>query len=125
MEQATTSGTSDSKAEVDLLFDIDHSLELTKNLFKIEENEQKEFLTFKISMKQKEEMKLRERMEQFNKEKVVLANEMRRQSEELNSSLCGKKSKDKFKILNGQYLVLSLLGRGGYSEVYKAYDLEN
>ena len=125
MEQATTSGTSDSKAEVDLLFDIDHSLELTKNLLKIEENEQKEFLTFKISMKQKEEMKLRERMEQFNKEKVVLANEMRRQSEELNSSLCGKKSKDKFKILNGQYLVLSLLGRGGYSEVYKAYDLEN
>ena len=27
-------------------------------------------------------------------------------------------------VLHGKYLLLSLLGKGGYSEVYKAYDLE-
>jgi tousled-like kinase len=107
------------------LFDIDNGFELTQSLFRIGENEQKEFLTFKINMKQKEESKLRERLEQIKKEKIVLANEMKRQNEELNSTLWGKKATEKFKVLNNQYLVLSLLGRGGYSEVYKAYDLEN
>ena len=125
MEQATTSGTTDDIAEVDMLFDFDNTLELTQNLFKIEETEQKEFLTFKINMKQKEEVKLREKLEHIQKEKVILMNEMKRQNEELNSTLCGKKCEEKFKILNDQYLILSLLGRGGYSEVYKAYDLEN
>lgn len=28
-------------------------------------------------------------------------------------------------IINGKYQVLSLLGKGGFSEVYKVYDLEN
>ena len=37
----------------------------------------------------------------------------------------GKRLSERYKILNGQYLVLSLLGKGGYSEVYKGYDLEN
>lgn len=124
IEQAN-SGSSDDKAEVDNLFDIDNGFELTQSLFRIGENEQKEFLTFKINMKQKEESKLRERLEQIKKEKIVLANEMKRQNEELNSTLWGKKATEKFKLLNNQYLVLSLLGRGGYSEVYKAYDLEN
>ena len=45
------------------------------------------FLTFKINMKQKEEVKLRERLEQIKKEKVILSNEMKRQNEELNSTL--------------------------------------
>lgn len=124
IEQAN-SGSNDDKAEADNLFDMDNSLELTQSLFRIGENEQKEFLTFKINMKQKEESKLRERLEQIKKEKIVLANEMKRQNEELNSTLCGKKATEKFKVLNNQYLVLSLLGKGGYSEVYKAYDLEN
>jgi predicted nuclease with TOPRIM domain len=72
---------------VDNLFDIDNGFELTQSLFRIGENEQKEFLTFKINMKQKEESKLRERLEQIKKEKIVLANEMKRQNEELNSTL--------------------------------------
>ena len=28
-------------------------------------------------------------------------------------------------MLKDRYLILSILGKGGYSEVYKAYDLEN
>lgn len=50
---------------------------------------------------------------------------MRRQSDELNSKFCGRKAMQKYPILNDQYIILSLLGKGGYSEVYKAYDLEN
>ena len=125
MEKASTSGLSENKAEADMLFDLDNCLELSQSLWKIEESEQKEFLAFKISMKQKEESKIKEKLEVLKREKVILSNEMKRQNEELNSSLCGKKSDEKFKILDNKYLVLSLLGRGGYSEVYKAYDLEN
>ena len=76
-------------------------------------------------MKQKEEARIREILENMKMEKTLLANEMKRQNEELNSTLCGKKADEKFKILDNRYLVLSLLGKGGYSEVYKAYDLEN
>jgi hypothetical protein len=85
IEQATASDTSDSKPEVDILFDINNPLELTQNLLKIEETEQKEFLTFKINMKQKEELKIREKLDQLNREKIMLSSEMKRQSEELNS----------------------------------------
>ena len=125
IEQNSNSLMSEDKQEPDLLFDSNNEFELTKNLWHIDEFEQKDFLTFKINMKQKEEIKLRERLEQIKKEKVLLSNEMKRQNEELNSTLWGKKALERYKILNGQYLVLSLLGKGGYSEVYKGYDLEN
>jgi len=125
MEKATNSGCSESKDEVDTFFNLGNTLELTQGLFTIEECEQKEFLTFKVSMKQKEEAKIREKLEILKKEQAMLSNEMKNQSDELNSALCGKKSVEKFKVLNNQYLILSLLGKGGYSEVYKAYDLEN
>lgn len=123
MEQANSS--TEPKHESDSLFDTDNTFELTENLFKIDESEQRDYLTFKINMKQKEESQIREQLEYLKKQKIMLSNEMKRQNEELNSSLCGKRCDDRFKILNNQYLVLSLLGRGGYSEVYKAYDLEN
>jgi tousled-like kinase len=126
MEQATSSNTTSAEnKEIDNLFDISNTLELTQNLFRVDEAEQKEFLTFKISMKQKEEAKLREKLDQLKREKNSLSSEMRRQNEELNSTLCGKKAGEKFPILNSKYMVLSLLGKGGYSEVYRAYDLEN
>ena len=91
VEQASFSGDSGDIAKVDTLFKMDNSLDLTENLFKIEEAEQKEFLAFKIIMKQKEESKLREKLDQINKDKINLSSEMKRQNEELNSTLCGKK----------------------------------
>lgn len=39
------------------------------------------------------------------------------------SKYCGKDVKP-FQILKDRYIILSLLGKGGYSEVYKAFDLE-
>lgn len=41
------------------------------------------------------------------------------------SKYCGIHSKKKYSVLANKYLILSLLGKGGYSEVYKAFDLEN
>ena len=126
MEQATApNGTQPEPKEIDNLFAINNPLELTESLFKIDEVEQKEFLTFKISMMQKEEAKLKEKLDQLKREKASLSAEMKRQTEELNSTLCGKKSSERFPILNEKYMILSLLGKGGYSEVYRAYDLEN
>jgi tousled-like kinase len=40
------------------------------------------------------------------------------------SKYCGINSKNQFTVLKDRYLILSVLGKGGYSEVYKAYDLE-
>ena len=40
------------------------------------------------------------------------------------SKYCGIISKNQFTVLKDRYLILSVLGKGGYSEVYKAYDLE-
>ena len=45
--------------------------------------------------------------------------------DEESSKYNGIHSKKRYTVLAGKYLVLSLLGKGGYSEVYKAYDLEN
>jgi tousled-like kinase len=41
------------------------------------------------------------------------------------SKYCGIHSKLKNAILANKYMILCLLGKGGYSEVYKGYDLEN
>jgi tousled-like kinase len=34
-------------------------------------------------------------------------------------------TRNQFTVLQDRYLILSILGKGGYSEVYKAFDLEN
>eukprot|EP00347_Sterkiella_histriomuscorum_P019462 403341542 len=60
----------------------------------IDKNEQKEIYQFKQRLLENEEKRIRDEMQILDKEK------------------------------SGKYLILSLLGKGGYSEVYKAYDLE-
>jgi len=45
--------------------------------------------------------------------------------DEESSKYNGIQSKKRYSVLNNKYLILSLLGKGGYSEVYKCYDLEN
>lgn len=87
IKEATNPNNSLDKEAVDTLFDFSNSIELSRSLSKIEETEEKEFLTLKISMKQKEETRLRERLELIKKEKIVLSQEMKRQNDELNSTL--------------------------------------
>ncbi|XP_010454408.1 PREDICTED: serine/threonine-protein kinase TOUSLED [Camelina sativa] len=68
------------------------------------------------SIKREEEVVLRER-ERYTLEKGLLMREMKRIRDEDNSRF------NNFPVLNSRYALLNLLGKGGFSEVYKAYDL--
>ncbi|XP_010247147.1 PREDICTED: serine/threonine-protein kinase TOUSLED isoform X2 [Nelumbo nucifera] len=68
------------------------------------------------SIKREEEISLRER-DRYELEKGRLIREMKRIRDEDGSRF------NNFQILNHRYALLNLLGKGGFSEVYKAYDL--
>ncbi|XP_056847180.1 serine/threonine-protein kinase TOUSLED-like isoform X3 [Raphanus sativus] len=70
------------------------------------------------SIKREEEVVLRER-ERYELEKGQLIKEMKRIRDEDGSRF------NHFPVLNCRYALLNLLGKGGFSEVYKAYDLVN
>ncbi|XP_044505788.1 serine/threonine-protein kinase TOUSLED-like isoform X2 [Mangifera indica] len=67
-------------------------------------------------IKREEEIVLRER-DRYELEKGRLIREMKRIRDEDDSRF------NNFQILNHRYALLNLLGKGGFSEVYKAYDL--
>ncbi|CAO2840953.1 unnamed protein product [Amaranthus hypochondriacus] len=68
------------------------------------------------SIKREEEVVLRER-DRYELEKGKLIREMKRIRDEDGSRF------NNFPILNRRYALLNLLGKGGFSEVYKAFDL--
>ncbi|KAJ3697163.1 hypothetical protein LUZ61_000868 [Rhynchospora tenuis] len=68
------------------------------------------------SIKREEENYLRER-DRYELEKGRLIREMKRVRDEDGSRFSN------FQILNHRYALLNLLGKGGFSEVYKAFDL--
>ncbi|KAF9596210.1 hypothetical protein IFM89_007892 [Coptis chinensis] len=68
------------------------------------------------SIKREEEIFLRER-DRYELEKGRLIREMKRIRDEDGSRF------NNYQILNHRYALLNLLGKGGFSEVYKAYDL--
>ncbi|KAK4780129.1 hypothetical protein SAY87_016235 [Trapa incisa] len=68
------------------------------------------------SIKREEESLLRER-DRYDFEKGRLIREMKRIRDEDGSRF------NNFQILHHRYALLNLLGKGGFSEVYKAYDL--
>ncbi|KAJ1432178.1 Serine/threonine-protein kinase, active site [Sesbania bispinosa] len=68
------------------------------------------------SIKREEETILRER-DRYELEKGRLIREMKRIRDEDGSRF------NNFQILNHRYALLNLLGKGGFSEVYKAFDL--
>ena len=72
-----------------------------------------------------EERRLKEEHHLLEKEKVYYLQEFKRMRDEEFSKYCGINSKNQFTVLKDRYLILSVLGKGGYSEVYKAYDLES
>lgn len=74
---------------------------------------------FKIEKLNKTEADIKSKLDQFYIERIKLEAEERRLYEE---SRCNYMKKG-WPILNKRYLILSLIGKGGYSEVYKAYDL--
>lgn len=74
---------------------------------------------FKIEKLNKAESDIKDKLVKYYKERVILEAEDRRLNEE---NKCNYMKKN-WPILNKRYLILSLIGKGGYSEVYKAYDL--
>lgn len=68
------------------------------------------------SIKREEENVMRER-DRYELEKGKLIREMKRIRDEDGSRF------NNFQILNHRYALLNLLGKGGFSEVYKAFDL--
>lgn len=74
---------------------------------------------FKIEMLNKQENDTKEKLVKLYKDRINLEHEEKRLNEE---NKCNY-SKKQWPILNNRYLILSLIGKGGYSEVYKAYDL--
>ena len=71
----------------------------------------------------KEETKAREELKQLEIEKGLFAYEYFRFKAEEHSRYAGISIRPNYEVLDKRYLILSLLGKGGYSEVYKAYDL--
>lgn len=80
-------------------------------------------LQLKIALLQKEEAELRAKLEKMEVEKAIYLEESRRMSEE-DAAAYGRSSREAWPVLHSRYLLLSLLGKGGYSEVYRGYDLE-
>lgn len=60
----------------------------------------------------------------LEKEKCQYLLEFKRIRDEEQSKYCGIHRNKTFTVLNDRYLILSILGKGGFSEVYKAFDLE-
>jgi tousled-like kinase len=90
-----------------------------------EMNEQKELISFKLNALSEDEKELKGQLDRYEIDKINYQIEYKRIMEEDKCRYGICKIKDRWPILAGRYLVLSLLGKGGYSEVYKAYDLEN
>ena len=88
-----------------------------------EQDESKELLNFKMSQLQKEEAELKDKKCRLEIEKSILIHEINLYNQESRCTFSQKK--EGWPLLGGRYQIVGLLGKGGYSEVYKAYDLEN
>lgn len=91
----------------------------------IDKNEQKEVYQFKMRMFENEEKRIKEQLYMLEKEKCTYLLEFKRVRDEESSKFCGIHRSKSYTILQNRYLILSILGKGGFSEVYKAFDLEN
>jgi len=93
----------------------------TNNISEIDDS--KGLLYFKMMQLQKEEAELKETKNKLEIEKSILIHEINLYNQESKCSFA--QNKEGWPLLGGRYQIVSLLGKGGYSEVYKAYDLEN
>jgi len=57
----------------------------------------------------------------LEQERILYQLEYKRTIEEENSKYGKLHSKERWAVLDQRYLLLGLLGKGGYSEVYKVY----
>lgn len=81
--------------------------------------EQEDVCKIQVQLLKKEENTLLEKQQELICERELLVRELRRQNDERISVF------STFPVMNERYQLLNLLGRGGFSEVYKALDLKN
>lgn len=83
-------------------------------------------LPLKLALVAREESLLKQKLEKLEIEKNLHIQESKRIREEDNAAYARATAQhDAWPVLCGRYLLLSLLGKGGYSEVYKAHCLKD
>ena len=100
---------------------LNNNIMNNNNISEIDDS--KGLLYFKMMQLQKEEAELKETKNKLEIEKSILIHEINLYNQESKCSFAQKK--EGWPLLGGRYQIIGLLGKGGYSEVYKAYDLEN
>jgi hypothetical protein len=67
---------------------------------------------------------LREEFQLLEKEKVYYLQEFKKMCDEEFLKYCGINTKNQYTVLKDRYLILSILGKKEYSEVYETYNLK-
>lgn len=95
-----------------------------KQLKKKDDDELSMTIPLKLSILAREESELKDILDKLEIEKNLHITESRRIAEE-DAARYSKATPEHeaWPVLHSRYLLLSLLGKGGYSEVYKAFDL--
>ena len=102
------------------------ALEKQKKLKKQPDEEFLSTLPLKLSILAREEYEHKEKLERLEIEKALHVQVSRLTAEEEGAKYSKMNSEhEAWPYLHNRYLLLNLLGKGGYSEVYKAYDLIN
>lgn len=100
--------------------DLENNLILSN---KNESNLSKELINLKIEQKIKKELKIKEELKKLEFEKFNLIHINNLYNYENNSIFF--KNKDDTSLIDDKYKIIELIGKGGYSEVYKSFDLDN
>jgi len=114
-----------SKSQLESIIKQKEQLEKQKKkLKKANDEELSSTLPLRLALLMREEIELKDKLDKLEIEKNIHIQDCRRMAEEDSAKYSKSTTEhEAWPVLHGRYLLLSLLGKGGYSEVYRAYDL--